>query len=89
MYIPEGMELFTLGAKETFLINLKAVMDDRNLSQTDLANLVGFSRQQVSNIFNSDQNLSLNTTDKIAQALKLKETDLFNPDFKPSKTRSK
>ena len=76
------MENITLRAKEAFLLNLKLIMDERSLSYKDLGDICGFSKQQVSNIFNGDNNLSLNTTEKIAAALKITETDLFDPTLK-------
>jgi transcriptional regulator with XRE-family HTH domain len=39
------------------------------------------SKQRISDIFNKESNLSLNTTEKIAKGLKLPETDLFDPNF--------
>lgn len=75
------MEHITLRAKDAFILNLKAVMDKRGLSQSDLARLMDVSRQQVTNILNNDNNLTLNTTEKIAKALKVEETDLFDPNF--------
>lgn len=75
------MECFTLKAKEAFLFNLKTIMMVKGISQSDLADAIGVSKQQVSKLFNSDSNLSLNTTEKIARALKVSETDMFNPDF--------
>lgn len=83
------MELFTLRAKDAFLMNLKLVMDKRGLSQTDLSKLMDVSRQQVTNIFNGEGNLSLNTTEKIAKALKIEETDLFDPNLSKSLNKLK
>lgn len=65
----------TLKAKEAILINLRAIMDERGLSYSDLGDLMGVSKQRVSDIFNRDE-MSLKTIGNIAKALKIDETDL-------------
>lgn len=77
------METITLvTGKELFLNNLKFYMDEKGLSQGDIAKLVGFTRQQVTNLFNREsEGISTSTTDKIGLSLGLKETDLIDQDF--------
>lgn len=57
-------------------------MDKRGLSYKDLADKCDLSKQRISDIFNKDSGLNLNTTDKISVALGFKETDLFQDNFK-------
>lgn len=57
-------------------------MDERGLSYKDVGDLCDMSKQRISDIFNKESNITLNTTEKIAAGLKVKETDMFNPDFK-------
>ena len=68
----------TLRAKDAFLLNLKIIMARRDLKPKDLAELMGVSKQQVSNIFNGEGSVTLNTVEKIATALGVEETDLFD-----------
>lgn len=82
MIIVTLTESFTVKAKETFLLNLKAIMDIRGLSYKDVGDLCGMSKQRISDIFNKDSNLSLNTTERIAKGLKIEETDMFDPNYK-------
>lgn len=69
------MGLNTLKARDAILLNLKAIMDDRGLSYKDLGDLMGVSKQRVSDIFNRDE-MTLKTIEKIADALNIDETDL-------------
>lgn len=79
------MENITLKAQETFLLNLKAIMDSRGISYKDLGDKMGLSKQRVSAMFNDDRGISLATVAKVAKALGVEETDLFNPKYKPNK----
>lgn len=76
-----NMEINTMRARDAFLMNLRLILFDRRLSQTDLATLMGVSKQQVSNLFSERGNLSLSTTEKVAAALEVEETDLFDPKY--------
>jgi transcriptional regulator with XRE-family HTH domain len=72
----------TLTTKETFLNNLKFLMDERGLSHSDIGKLVGFSRQQVGNIFNGEnKGLNTLTMDKVSKALGFEENGLASPEF--------
>lgn len=75
------MEINTLRAQEAFILNLKAIMLDRSLSYKDLGDMIGVSKQQISNILNGPGSVSLKTVEKIADALNIYETDLFDPQF--------
>ena len=75
------MENITLKAQETFLINLKAIMDANGISYKDLGDKMGLSKQRVSAMFNDDRGISLATVSKVAKALNIEETDLFDPQF--------
>lgn len=76
------MENITLKAQDTFLNNLKLIMVDRNLSYKDLGDKMGLSKQRVSSMFNDDRGISLATVSKVAKALNIEETDLFDRQFK-------
>lgn len=73
----------TVTNKELFLMNLKFIMDQKAYSQKDLAKVVGFSQQQVSNLFNEyAEGVNTSTVDKISLALGFDETDLLSTNFK-------
>lgn len=64
-----------LKTKEALLINLRAIMDERGLSYKDLGDMMGVSKQRVSNIINNE-GMNLNSIGDIAKALNIEETDL-------------
>lgn len=66
-----------LDAKESFMLNLKRLREAKSLSQSDLGELIGVSRQAVSGLENGTSWPSHHTVGKIAKALKCEETDLF------------
>lgn len=73
----------TVTNKELFLMNLKLYMDQKGYSQKDLAKIVGFSQQQVSNLFNEySEGVNTSTIDRISIALGFNETDLTRTNFK-------
>ena len=69
-------------AKEAFKLNLKAIMDSKGLSYKDLGDMMGLTKGRVSALFNSESGITLNTVEKVAAALSVEETDLFDPNFK-------
>lgn len=73
---------FSLKAKEAFKLNLKAIMDSKGLSYKDLGDMMGLTKGRVSALFNSESGITLNTVEKVAAALSVEETDLFDPNFK-------
>lgn len=73
---------FSLKAKEAFKLNLKAIMDSKGLSYKDLGDMMGLTKGRVSALFNSESGITLNTVEKVAAALAVEETDLFDPNFK-------
>ena len=68
-------------AIDAFIFNLKHIMYVKELNQQDLADSIGVSKQQVNNILKNADSVSLKTVAKIAKALKIEETDLFDPTF--------
>ena len=77
-------------AREALLLNLKAIMESEGLSYKDLGDKMGLSKQRISALFNDSRNVTLNTVEKIADALNIEETDLFDPNFpKRYKKKSK
>ena len=68
-------------AREAFLLNLRTIMDARGLSYKDLGDKMGLTKARISALFNSHRNVTLNTVEKIANALNIEETDLFDPSF--------
>lgn len=68
----------TLRAQDALLLNLKIIMARRDLTYKDLGDMMGITKQQVSNIFNGKGSVTLNTVEKIATALGVEETDLFD-----------
>lgn len=68
-------------ARDALLFNLRAIMDERDLSYKDLGDKMGLTKARISALFNDDRNVTLTTVEKIAKALKIEETDLFDPNF--------
>lgn len=68
-------------ARDALLLNLKAIMENEGFSYKDLGDKMGLSKQRISALFNDSRNVTLNTVEKIAEALNIEETDLFDPKF--------
>ena len=68
-------------AKDAFIFNLKHILYVNEMSQTELAAILAMSRQQVSNMMSGKNFVSETTLARLSKALKIEETDLFNPDF--------
>lgn len=68
--------------KDTFILNLKFVLNEMGLKPTDLAARLEMSPQAISNMINKPGGISTDTMDKIAGALGLKGPDLASYDFK-------
>ncbi|UKM65671.1 helix-turn-helix transcriptional regulator [Flavobacteriaceae bacterium GSB9] len=56
---------------QAFALELMDYMDLHNIKQTDLANKMGVSAQQVNKILRAKANLTFETLDKIADALEV------------------
>lgn len=68
-------------ARHRLAENLRIIRLLRNLSQEELADLVGMDRSYVSGIERGERNISLDTLERIARALGLSIADLLNePD---------
>lgn len=61
-----------VSAKLAAVLQIRWARQDRGLSQTALAKLAGISQQQVARLENPDGNPTLNTLEKVAQALGLR-----------------
>ena len=68
---------------QAFALELMEYMDLHNIKQTDLANKMGVSAQQVNKILRAKSNLTFETLDKIADAL---EVYISSPKIKTIKS---
>lgn len=68
----------------TFGDNVKSVLHDREMTQQDLADLIGMNRGQLTAILNGTNDARSRTLKRIADALELPVWDLMNPDFATS-----
>ena len=57
--------------------NLKAIRTDKNITQSELAELLGVDKSFVSNIENGKNNPTLSTIASLAKALKVSVDELF------------
>lgn len=57
--------------------NLKKIRTRKNVSQVEIANILGVDRSFVSNIENGKNNPTLSTITNLAQALKVPVDELF------------
>lgn len=63
-----------------------AVLDEKKMTQTDLAEKMGVSRQQISKIVKGHENLTFETIDKLEKALNIKLITIAGePKPKPEK----
>lgn len=56
---------------------VRAIRQDKKISQEELADLCGLHRTYISDIELGKRNVSLENIDKIAQALQVKKSELF------------
>ncbi len=63
-----------------FSTNLKKFRLERNLSQEALADLSGLHRTYISAVERERRNISIDSIEKIASALDVKASDLFNEE---------
>ena len=75
------MKQLHMKAKDAFIFNLKHAMYVLDINQVELAERSGVSRQFINNVLKRDSGLAISTVEKIAKALGLEETDLFDPNF--------
>lgn len=68
---PRGTKLvaITVGARLASALQVRWARQDRNLSQGELAKLVGVTQQQIAKLEDPDANPSLSTLEKVAAAL--------------------
>ena len=57
--------------------NLKRIRTQKNIAQTEIANILGVDRSFVSNIENGKNNPTLSTITSLAKALKVSVDELF------------
>lgn len=67
-------------------LRVMAVLDEKKMTQTDLAEKMGVSRQQISKIVKGHENLTFETIDKLEKALDIKLITIAGePKLKPEK----
>jgi transcriptional regulator with XRE-family HTH domain len=75
-----------LKKSEDFLIlfggNVRAIRQQKGLSQEELAQLAGLDRTYMGGIERGERNLGLINVKKISEALGIKVKDLFDDNFK-------
>jgi len=71
-----------LKLKEAFLLGIERIMYDRRLNASDLAKMLGVSRQNISKILDPDSNITFATVSKIAEVLEVEESDLVDVRYK-------
>src|SRR5258708_33905762 len=59
------------------------VLDERKMSQTELAEKMGVSRQQVTKIVKGEENFTFETIDKLEKALNVTLMTIGTPPGKP------
>lgn len=68
-------------AAERFRKNVRRLMDDRELTITELAEAVGTSRPGLSRILSGQDGVTLERAERIAKALKISLPDLLEENF--------
>ncbi len=76
-----NIKILQMKAKDAFIFNLKHALYVHDYTYEDLGNKMGLSKQRVSALFNTPSGIRLNPVEKVAKALKIEETDLFDPNF--------
>lgn len=66
---------------DTFVRNLKFLIDLNEFSQTDLAKKSGVSQKSISNILLGEQNPTIETAEKIAKAFGLQGWHMIMPNL--------
>jgi len=65
-------------ARKKFGDNMRLIRKEKGLSQEALADIAGLHRTYIGAIERAEQNVSLDNINKIAKALKVKPSTLFN-----------
>ena len=73
-------------ASQNFAQNLRAVMEARNISQREMAEMCGVTYAYVNRILLQKQNPSINVCDKIADALDMDLSELLSQPEKLTKS---
>ncbi len=60
-----------------FRLRIKEILDEKGLSQKELAEMMGKSPQYISNILNAEQGVSVNILIEFAKTLQVEFRDLF------------
>jgi len=63
---------------EKFGLRVKELRSIKRLTQEDLADITGLSRQYIGDVERGQRNISLVNTKKIADAFKITLSELFN-----------
>lgn len=64
-------------AAQAFRENLRNILDERDMTMTELAEAIGTSRAGISRILSGTDGVTLSRAERIAQALKVTLTDLL------------
>lgn len=62
---------------ERVIDNLRKIMNERNLTQSTMADYAGISRSQFSKVLNRNVQLSMEQFSKIAHGLSMREIDII------------
>jgi transcriptional regulator with XRE-family HTH domain len=63
-------------AMDTFIANLKRIMAERHLNQTELAEILGTKQPSISRILRGDEDVTISRAAKFAEALEVSLADL-------------
>lgn len=75
--------------KDVLAENLKRLLKEKKVSQSELANQLKVSFQTVNSIMNARGGTTWSMISEIARVLKIDETELFSPDKKEDKIELK
>ncbi|VVC75723.1 HTH-type transcriptional regulator SinR [Aquicella siphonis] len=65
--------------KQLFSHNLRRLRESKNISQENLANLAGLHRTYVSSVERGERNISIDSMEKLANALNVDIRELLDP----------
>ena len=75
----QSLDIFiAMKVSQKFGIRIKELRAVRGITQEDLAELSGLSRQYIGDVERGVRNISLANIDKIARAFKITLSELFN-----------
>jgi len=81
----------TVGARRNswkVALRVLSILDERRMSQTELAEKMGVSRQQVTKILKGEENFTFETIDKLEKALGVTLITVVFPEKSPEYDKS-